>query len=63
MNKEIIATMGINQESRKMVTERENKKSKVLLRNCFPVLNLNEDEVKIVYDYSMIECRLKYKYI
>lgn len=26
-----------------------------ILRNCFPMLNLNEDEVKIVYDYSMID--------
>lgn len=22
-----------------------------ILRNCFPILNLNEDEVKIVYDF------------
>ena len=33
-----------------------------ILRNCFPILNLNEDEVKIVYDcYSdrtLIETRM-----
>jgi hypothetical protein len=22
-----------------------------ILRNCFPILNLNEDEVKIIYDF------------
>lgn len=23
----------------------------VILRNCFPILNLNENEVKIIYDF------------
>jgi len=33
-----------------------------VLRNCFPILNLNEDEVKIVYDFyndkTLIETRM-----
>ena len=33
-----------------------------ILRNCFPILNLNEDEVKIVYDFysdrTLIETRM-----
>ena len=35
-----------------------------ILRNCFPILNLNEDEVKIVYDFysdrTLIETRMQY---
>jgi hypothetical protein len=33
-----------------------------ILRNCFPILNLNEDEVKIIYDFysdkTLIETRM-----
>jgi hypothetical protein len=33
-----------------------------VLRNCFPILNLNEDEAKIVYDFysdrTLIETRM-----
>lgn len=33
-----------------------------VLRNCFPILNLNEDEVKITYDFysdrTLIETRM-----